>query len=69
MIEEAIQNLILNKGGLPKSDDAINNFYLIIVRTINRLLSGEPEILAFCQAILLVNWIKVFLHAYILTTI
>lgn len=43
---------------LPESDDAVDNSYLSIIQTINRLLSGDPEILAYYQAILIVNWMK-----------
>ncbi|MBX3241850.1 MAG: hypothetical protein KIT80_12755 [Chitinophagaceae bacterium] len=45
---------------LPESDDAVNNSYLNIIQTINRVLSGDPEELAYYQAILIVNWMKGF---------
>lgn len=45
---------------LPESDDAVNNSYLSIIQAINRVLSGDPEELAYYQAILIVNWMKGF---------
>lgn len=43
---------------LPESNDAVNNSYLKLIQTINRILSGDPEELAYYQAILIVNWMK-----------
>jgi superfamily II DNA/RNA helicase len=43
---------------LPESTDAINNSYLKLNQTINNILSGDPEALAYYQAILIVNWMR-----------
>lgn len=43
---------------LPESINAVDNSYLKLIQTINRILSGDPEELAYYQAILIVNWMK-----------